>query len=279
MATLNQLIDAGDHLLDAADSRLTRAVKDAEAEVFGQLMKMLDTVSVTDGKLQNNDKVEQFLLTLEDRIRAALTRAGYTDGVYQYVKNFKNIEDNVKAIHEKANGLLIADSQLAPLRRLEVANTIDKLTGSGMAKDFINPVRQSLYRNIMFGTRIGEIEETLKQYVVSNANADSKLMRYVKQVARDSAQQYDGSLQAAIQQEAGLNAVLYVGSLVRDSRPQCRRWVGEQVLLIENLAEEIAWAKANGSGMIPDTTPDTFVIYRGGYNCRHRAIATYRAKK
>jgi hypothetical protein len=31
------------------------------------------------------------------------------------------------------------------------------------------------------------------------------------------------------------------------------------------------WADANGTGMIPNTTPENFCQNRGGFNCRHIA--------
>jgi aminopeptidase N len=37
------------------------------------------------------------------------------------------------------------------------------------------------------------------------------------------------------------------------------------------LQDEIDWADNNGTGMIPDTTPENFCQNRGGFNCRHIA--------
>jgi len=62
--------------------------------------------------------------------------------------------------------------------------------------------------------------------------------------------------------------------LIEDSRKQCVRWVGKEILLFSDLQSEIEWAFNNGTGMNKSTTPDTFAIYRGGYNCRHEAIPT-----
>jgi hypothetical protein len=95
--------------------------------------------------------------------------------------------------------------------------------------------------------------------------------------------QFDGQVNSAIANEFGLDAYRYVGSLIDDSRAQCIRWAGKQVLLKEDLAKEISWATANGTGMIAGTTPENFATFRGGYNCRHSAIpfkltASQRAK-
>jgi hypothetical protein len=210
---------------------------------------------------------------MDKRIYDALKKAKYDESVLKYTRNFNEIAQNTKDLQSAVNGINITDASISPILRIEVNNTIDKLAGSGLAKDFINPIRESLYRNIILGSKVTEVEESLKEFIISNANGDSKLLKYVKQASRDSMGQFDGILQQNIANELELNAVRYVGSLIKDSRPQCRRWVSDRVLLIEDLAEEIRWAFNNGSGMNPNTTPDTFIIYRGGFNCRHRAIA------
>jgi hypothetical protein len=262
--------------MDDSEQRLLRTTGRAEAAVFEELMKFLNSVEFREGRLSNSDKAQQFLMSLERRIQSALDRSGYTEGVYQYLRDFKKMDANIIALHDKLNGVQITAGQIDPIRRLETGNTLDRLLGSGMAKDFVQPVRQAMYRNILLGGKITDVEETLKTYVVSSAQADSRLTRYVKQVSRDSISQYDGSVQQKIAQDLQLNATRYVGSLIRDSRKQCRRWVDMAIIMNDDLADEIRWAFNNGSGMIPDTTPDTFMIYRGGYNCRHRAIPTFK---
>ena len=148
-----------------------------------------------------------------------------------------------------------------------------------MYKDFIAPVREGLYRNIMFGATVGETEEFIKSQVISNKEKNSKLTRYVKQVSTDALHQYDGSVNQVAKKSLGLNAVQYVGSLIEDSRAQCMKWVGMSIIKDENLKEEIDWALNGGrfsnkkcSGMIEGTNPDNFCINRGGVKCRHRSF-------
>ena len=85
-------------------------------------------------------------------------------------------------------------------------------------------------------------------------------------------------LNKTIAYKYGATALQYVGiegdkSISADSRPQCIRWVNKGVLQFSELASEIEWAFANGSGMIPGTIIDNFMVNRGGWNCRHIAVA------
>ena len=97
------------------------------------------------------------------------------------------------------------------------------------------------------------------------------------QASRDALLQYDGVVNEAVRKVYKMDALLYVGSIVKDSRAQCERWVRETkngklgLILFEDLQDEIDWADNNGTGMIPNTTPENFCQNRGGYNCRHIA--------
>lgn len=274
MPTVKTILEKGDHIFDNSENQFLRSVKGAEVLIYEELIKILNTLDISNGKLQSNTKAENFLMSMDKKIYDALKKADYNNSVLKYTRNFNEVAQNTKDLQSVLNGINITDAQINPFLKIEVNNTIDKLTGSGMAKDFINPVRQSLYRNIMLGADVTSVEQTLKEFVVSSAQGDSKLLRYVKQTSRDAMQQFDGTLQQNISNELGLNALRYVGSLIKDSRKQCVRWVNDGILLKENLAEEIRWALNNGSGMNKETTVDNFIIFRGGYNCRHRAIPT-----
>ena len=131
----------------------------------------------------------------------------------------------------------------------------------------------------MFGATVGETEEFIKSQVISNKKKDSRLTRYVGQVATDALHQFDGSVNQVAKNSLGLNATQYVGSLIEDSRAQCMKWVSMSIIKDSELEEEINWALNGGrysnkkcSGMIEGTNPNNFCINRGGWRCRHRAF-------
>jgi hypothetical protein len=159
-----------------------------------------------------------------------------------------------------------------PIQKQITEQTLTGLTGSGVNTNFIEPIRQGIFQNIVAGTSISDLEKYLTTYILGNPNVDGLFSRYVKQISRDSLNQYDGQINAKIAEEFGLDAFRYVGSLIDDSRPQCRRWVNMRVIQKKDLPNELSWATNNGTGMIPGTNTENFAVYRGGYNCRHSAI-------
>ncbi len=279
MAKIQSIINKGDKILLNGSSDLVNGMYSIELLVYAALMEIFDTVDITNGKLATNPKAEEFLALLDYKIYQTLKKSGYPALVSDFIGNYDKITENVRDLHQSLGNGIINTKDINSVKRLEVQKTIQNLTQQGMYKDFIAPVREGLYRNIMFGATIGETEELIKSYVISNKEKNSKLTRYVKQVSTDALHQYDGSVNQVAKQTLGLNAVQYVGSLIEDSRAQCMKWVGMSIIKDEDLKEEIEWALNGGrfsnkkcSGMIEGTNPDNFCILRGGVNCRHRVF-------
>lgn len=280
---IDKNFDKGIKIMDGAEKNLASSLVKMEKKVYDEILKIFEGISITDGKLSSNVKTEEFLASLDRRIAKVLKQNGYNDSVNKYLTNFDKLGENIKKIQSELNGINLTSTQINPYLRIEVRNTWDNLLGSGINKSFVNPLRQGIYRNIMFGATIGDVEKLVREYVITNKKGDSKLLRYVKQVSRDSISQFDGGLQQKIASELDLNACRYIGSIILDSRAQCRKWVDESLIKLDSsFAQEITSA-INGSlnydgktssGMIKDTTLSTFMANRGGYNCRHRAIAT-----
>lgn len=279
MAKIQSIINSGDKILLNGTSDLINGMYSIELLVYAALMEVFDNVDITNGKLSTTIKADEFLAALDYKIYQALKKSGYPAYVGDFIGNYDKISSNVRDLHQALGNGLLSASDINAIKRLEVQKTIDNLTQQGMYKDFISPVREGLYRNIMFGATVGETEEFIKSQVISTKQKDSRLTRYVGQVATDALHQFDGSVNQVAKQSLKLNATQYVGSLIEDSRAQCMKWVGMSIIKDDNLQEEIDWALNGGrfsnkkcSGMIQGTNKDNFCIMRGGVNCRHRAF-------
>jgi hypothetical protein len=199
---------------------------------------------------------------------------GWGGNVKEYLRNFETIKqfnfDAQKSVNDLSQKEL--EDLVNPIQKALTQQTIDGLTGSGVNSQFIEPVKQGIFKNLVAGSTISDLENALRTWTTTTQAGNSLLRRYVTQVSRDALNQFDGQVNSAIAQEFELDAFRYVGSLIDDSRPQCIRWAGRGVVLKEQLEEEISWAFSNGTGMIPGTNKETFATFRGGYNCRHSAI-------
>lgn len=279
MPTIQQLIDSGILLISKGEQKLVNSTRLSETLVYAALIEIFNNVDISNGKLSSSPKAEEFLASLDERVFFALRQAGYGKAVKDFTGNFDAISSNVVDLQQKLGNGIIPASDINIVKRLEVNKTIANLTEQGMYNDFISPVRQGIYRNILFGSTVDETKELIKSYVISDNDKDSRLVRYVGQVATDSLHQYDGSINQVAKQSLGLNAVQYVGSIIEDSRAQCMKWTSMAIIKDSELDAEIEFALSGQrysnkkcSGMIPGTNSATFCVNRGGYRCRHRAI-------
>jgi hypothetical protein len=268
------IIRKQDRTVSAANQSFFDSLPATEQRVFAALSKHVQKFSsdgerfvFDDGNVLLTNQVERIILE-------AIQGSTYPKDVNGFLRNFETLKQYNFDIHRDVNDLSPDElgELINPIQRATVEQTLQSLTGSGVSSNFIEPVRTGIYQNIVAGSTKADLEAYLRRYILGTPDVDGLFSRYVKQVSRDALNQFDGQVNAKIANEFGLDAYRYVGSLIEDSRPQCRRWVAMGVIQSKDLPAEIAWMNANGTGAIPGTSPETFSIYRGGYNCRHSAI-------
>jgi hypothetical protein len=268
------IIEKKDSTISTAESKLLDQLGPTEKLIFADIKKLIDKFNVSGGKIEFNDSNIELVNTINQTIVDAIQKSKMPATIREFLRDFDTIKEFNVDVHSKLNGLSKKELEdlINPIQRGVVQQTLDGLTGAGVDANFIEPVKQGIYRNIVGGATRSDLENFLTAYVVGTPELNGLYSRYVKQISRDALGQFDGQINAIIADEFGLDAFRYVGSIIDDSRAQCVRWVGKRILEKSEMQSEIAWANNNGSGMIPGTNPDNFLVFRGGYNCRHRAI-------
>ena len=248
------------------------------------------------GKTQDKGFVEKSSLaaTSVNRFEKRLTDAigknmDYQSNIRSYLSDFGLMDELNEKIHKSQNGInirkvikaanknkreLIAKTAKGVVGDISDEKLVSNLTGQGMRDQFTKPVKRMIYQNLMTGTPGSEVKNILHDYIIGKKDEIGQLERWTGQITRDALAQYDGAINDMVRVEFELNAFQYIGSLVKDSRPQCERWVIQKngVIMYDEIEKELAWARSNGQGLIPGTNKDNFATYRGGYSCRHCAI-------
>lgn len=293
MADVNKLIREKIKLYDLDD--FMKSVRVIQRDVFKE---SIDFYIAELNKLEGKSFTEKGSLAatavnrFEKRITDAIKKnASYQSSIRGYLSDFSTMDKLNLEIHSLENGIkinkiikaanqsqreLVSKTAKGIVGEISDKSLTNNLTGQGMREQFTKPVKRMIYQNLMTGTPGSELKTQLHDYIVGRKGEIGQLERWSGQITRDALSQYDGAINDMVRKEFGLNAYRYVGSLVKDSRPQCERWVREKggILMYDELEKEISWAINQGKGMIPGTNKDNFGTYRGGYNCRHSAIPT-----
>jgi uncharacterized protein with gpF-like domain len=131
-----------------------------------------------------------------------------------------------------------------------------------IANRYLTEISNNVYQNAIAGKPFNEMVKDISGLVTGDVDRRGRSMSgYASQIAHDSVMQFDGQFTVYKAKEAGVNKFKYTGTLVRDSRPHCRKHVGK-TYTEEELRRiwQGSWAgKAEG---------DPFIV-RGGYRCRH----------
>lgn len=269
----NELINAKLLLYDNADNNFIDSIGKTERAILKKVISILNGIDTEGGKLVSNETAFNLLNSLNKEVLAIIRRSTFDDRVSAYLRDFEKIDKLNKSLIEEVNDIKLAKVNLNPVKTQAIKDLTEQLTApSSIDSNLAKPIKDVMFESITTGMTLEEAKQRLNLFISGDEKRLGHIRRWVSQIARDSLTQYDGLVNGIIAREYDLNAYRYVGSLIEDSRPQCVRWVGFEVLPIDTLEREIKWAFRKGSGMIPGTNTQNFAKFRGGYNCRHMAI-------
>ena len=262
---------------DKALEILQKRFNKVEPKFVKQVVDWINKFRTTSGNLVRSKENIARLSSFKTAVNRFLEKAGYNVMVSAFLENFDEIGANTQLAQQELNGIDITKSFLNPFKRYAVNNVIAAMQGQGLNVNLINPLKNELLIAVNQGSSLTDVVTSIAGQLTTTEARQGVLKRISLQASRDALLQYDGVVNEAVRKSYKMDALLYVGSIVKDSRAQCERWVQETkngklgLILFEDLQSEIDWADNNGTGMIPDTTPENFCQNRGGYNCRHIA--------
>jgi|GEM_PF-2838819 len=274
-------------LQDIATNFLS-AVDTVEAKVLKRVNELLDSYDSKGGNFETTAANKQKLLEIEEEINSILSKSGYFKAANLYIADLGKITENTQALHAELNGLKIPKTSLTGIEKVYAQNAVNHLKESGLSVNFIQPVTQVINEATSFGYSIANVRKSLADYIVGNEDKVGKLQSYLTTTARDTVSQMQGAQHQVISNEFDMPYIRYVGGLLKDSRGQCVKWHGMAYLAKKDLQKLIDEAKTNlaakvtappghkWSGLIADTTPENFLIRRGGWGCLHGAIPVRR---
>jgi len=279
--SIKDLVKADIENLDVYLANFGGSMVEIQSILFQKVLALLESLPQKNGRLFIDDDVNKLILNFEKKLLVELNKTGYNSEITGLVKQFDKLEDIKKELSIAANPDLkakILKAELNPIKK-GYAETLTRSLGQKetFGLNVINPLRSIIYEHAVLGLSVGSATKRLFDVALSDKKNGGILARYAGQVAHDALFGYTGSIDQGIGKAIKAENIRYLGDLVRDSRPQCVRWVVKYNGFIpaDKVNSEIAWAKKNGEGYskhLPTLSKETFSVVRGGHNCRHRAL-------
>ena len=280
--TLLELLQDKIRVLLLAEDMFLESVKATEGSIFSKVSELLRSFTQIDGRLVPDENSTNVMGRIKREVRQILKDSTLPRKVDEFLPSF----DQVELLNNKIYGRIVPDVKLPPVGT-EKRNNIDKVTRGlkdirGIEPVFEIPLRQKLFQLVETQTRFTNAVDSLRVFIKGTTPSGGELARYARQIATDLLNGFNGYQEQQIAKENGLDGFFYTGSLIATSRETCiglSGGIGEYKdlairpgLYPVSAIPEIVRRSKDNPGWRPETTPETFAIYRGGYNCRHLLV-------
>ncbi len=250
---------------DKATESISKAVVKTQKALFADIQKQLLKLELNDdGLIKQNQANRKILTRLDQTFNKAIKKSGY----YESLGQFTDKIGAITAINEKYFDFMLdtftVDTQfIKSLQKQSIAEIETLLANDGLEAALKQPLKQILNINVNTGASFTDMLSQVRGFITGTPDAEGKLLRYSKQITRDSLFNFSASLQESVSEKTGLEFYYYQGHIDSDSRSFCVERKGKYY----HKKEVEAWAKLNWQGKRAGTTSSTIFIYRGGWNC------------
>ena len=285
--TLAQLIKEKIDILENSDLRLVEGVKKDEKRILKEVLAIISSLNTLNGRIVNDETNLQKLNSLKKELNEIIAKTPYQSRVSKFLFEFDRIERLSKEITTKTN--TITRKQLNKLKlNAEKQIILEQVAENMIAPKTIDariqtPIRKLLFRHITLGSNIDDAKSTLTDFIVGSKDQKLGIMsRNVSTIAQTAISEYAGTVNKKISDTFGLDGFLIVGSIIKTSRENCvdmingsgrfRSLAVAPGLYYQKDIPKIIQLAKNRSGWRKETTPETYLIYKNGWNERHDFI-------
>lgn len=233
------------------------------------LQTVEDTFDTKAGKIvYDKDFVKKLNGLTIDVLNLIQNTPKFTGPVSKFIKRLPDISDTISAFQKEVNEITVPAFESE--KNIVIDETISQLLDNGLNQNFVQPLRDLIYRNITSGSTLSQIKQQIKEYIQGGKDVSGKLSRYIDQTANQTADAYSGAINKKLLETFNYDALLITGSLIDTSSPQCRY----AILELDGKIRREDWSKlVNHVGanqpMIPGTTFDNLPVNRLHWGCRH----------
>lgn len=281
--TIKELLNA----IQGSIERINAAMPAVQRKMSKEIELMLKDIELdSTGRIKPSVNNIKLIAKIKGKLETLFRESGYTQSVSKYLNAFNEITELQNKYFKEVEKKFKPKPLLQEIRNQSIQSTIDSLTGAGINANVTKVLTDVLQRNVTTGANYTDLLSQVRDRLTNSETGDGLLQRYAKQVTTDALNQYAAQYINAVSNDLGLKWHMYTGALIETSRDLCEACVKKRYIHIAELPDIIKGdfkefkdlggkiGKTTGLplGMVPDTTPENFHVYRGGYNCNHQFI-------
>lgn len=251
--------------LEKRQELLASAVSDMQRVLYEQVLEEIDAITADPTKL--DILFRKFTNTTHAKVikqfAGDILSVGKLNGEY-----FKAIAEDVTtkdyaAIKKTADQYLLDRFGLT---------TKGEMVKDGFISTFIEDptvkrqLKEFAYKSQSSGVGLQEFKKGFKEIITGTPEKNGAFERQYNTFAYDTYQQADAAIQEVYAEELGLTAFLYLGGVIKTTRPFCKERAGKVYLK----SEIESWKDLDFGGKPANYNP---FKDRGGFRCRHHFSA------
>ena len=283
----SELIRGITSTIDGAVSLFEDAIPFAEQGIAAELEQLLRSLKVKNGKLVMSVENLRTLSRINGQLESVIVRnPKYQAGLEKYLSTFERVQELQVAYFQKLSKTFSPSKFLVELQKDSLQATRASLLRGGISQNVVGPITDILRESVRVGINYNTMVSNLKEVILGTPTIESRLTQYAKQISTDALNQYSAGFMEVAAADLGLEWFDYAGAEMITSRLFCQAMVHKRFYHVSEIPSLLSGdfkefkevkGKINSKtglpdGMVYSTTPATFNIYRGGYNCRHQAI-------
>jgi hypothetical protein len=241
-------------------------IPEIEKQTFNKLLEITKDLEIQNGKIKNNVKNLKLIGEIKKELDKIILSKPYLKKVAKFTKAFDKVSDLQKEYFSSIGVEFGTIKTLDELKKINIDNTIELLTESGIDYNYTSKIRNILQTNITSGGSYSDLISQLKE-------TEGKLLKYASTIATTSLNTYSRAYNQTVASDLGFKWYMYVGTNVLKTRPFCRAMT-EKKYFHESEIPDIITGNIDGeiislAGLNEATTIDNFTQLAGGWNCGH----------
>lgn len=235
---------------------------------------LIDNLNISKGIIEQDAELQasmdSFVNSVVDILR---NNSGYQSKLSSFLTDMRNISKNMETFHATTNNLDLSKLGLTDIQKTVTNEVLDQYLDNGLSAHFVQPLRESVYRNILLGASMKDIKQTLNAYIISGKDKSGKLQQYVHNTAMQAVDTYEGYINQKLAATFDYTGYIISGSLIETSSKQCIYAVEHAV---DGYMDKAQWEKVlemarnnKQAKLIPGTTLKTLPLNRLHWFCRH----------
>lgn len=279
-----------DSLISAIENSIEDFVSDLAVEeraIFNNVISLLKNLELKSGSIKRSVKN----LRLIKNIQTEVDKVIYTNKYYKKVGDFTDMYDEIAKIQNSYYSSIVESftvSQTVKEIQKQSIGWAELELRKNLPASVSSHISNVIKENIIGGGSYASLSEGLRADLISTKGNPSIYSRYAKTYATDAVNNYTAVYGAQMSNDLGLVWGKYVGSVIKTSRPFCRKLIEAKssgmpyihksqipVLLSGNINGSKVAINPKTSlpyGLKEGTNKDNFQVRRGGWGCGHQFI-------